>query len=221
MLAFRLIVTLACLWTTSASASDVQATAPVRLAAIGSPSSPSAQHRPQRPIDVLQLVQAQAPNGIEGLASEDLIIVAVDASKPESLDEEIAREHKLEIVGRLVMSSVGLRVISYRPADAQPTDKLIERLRADSRITSAQENVAYQAIAPATTPDRLTSVKPPETRSGKVEHGTRRKSAVPGESGGTAAPSIASKPETPVRPSRRPSVQVGRLVAADVLAGGL
>ena len=207
-----------CAWGTPAHASDTQAKAPVRLAAVSS-GAPLLPHRPQGAIDALRLVQHLAPDSTAALASEDLIIVAVDASTPESLDEEIAREHKLDLVRRLVMSGVGLRVLSYRSVEAQPLAEILERLRADSRITSAQGNVAYRPLEPTTPGDRLTSVKPPEMRSGNSDLGKRQKSAAPRMGGKAAGSNTTSRPGT-VKADAGPSARVGGLVA-DVLAGGL
>ena len=179
----------ACPWGLSASASDLQATIPVHLAAVGAGAPGEQTH-------------------------EELIIVAVDASNPESLDEEIAQTHKLQLVRRLVMSAVGLRIISYRAVDPQPFAELIERLRADSRITSAQLNVVYRPVPPAEPGKRLTST-PPERR----EHDAPRKrqsSTEPRSSSRAASVGAAYRQEAAktgdVLPMR---------IAADVLAGGL
>jgi hypothetical protein len=173
----------------SASASDVQGTMPVHVAAVG--------------------------DGVLGQQThEDLIIVAVDASNLESLDEEIAQTHKLQLVRRLVMSAVGLRIISYRAVDPQPFAELIERLRADSRITSAQLNVVYRPVPPAEPGKRLTST-PPERR----EHDAPRKrqsSTEPRSSSRAASVGAAYRQEA-AKTGEVPPMRI----AADVLAGGL
>lgn len=164
-------------------------------------------------------VQAAARHApIDGAASgqtrEELIIVAVDASSPEIVDEEIAQTYKLQVVRRLVMSAMGLRIISYSVAGGQPVAEVIARLRADSRITSAQVNVVYRPVPPVEAGGRLTSIVPeprPDGISRKRQRPTepRLSSEVVG---GRAAPKQGAAKIGEAPPIR---------IAADVLAGGL
>ncbi len=179
----------ACPWGLSASASDLQATIPVHLAAVGAGAPGEQTH-------------------------EELIIVAVDASNPESLDEEIAQTHKLQLVRRLVMSAIGLRVISYRAVGPQSFAEVIERLRADSRITSAQVNAVYRPVPPAMPDKRLTSTPP-----GRPEHGVsgKRQSSTEARSSSRAASVGAAYKQDAAKIGEAPPMRI----AADVLAGGL
>jgi hypothetical protein len=197
----------ACALAGSVRASDLQTKAPLRVAALGD-AAPLPSRGPQRAIDALQLAQSLAlPNPEEPL-QEDLVIVAIDASQPDSLAEAIATEHKLEITRRLAMTSIGMRIISYRRLlDAQPIAAILERLRADDRVTSAQINVAYRPL-PAE-PTRVTNV-PPEQRPAPNKE--RQKPAGPRSSGKAA---LASTAQDAARSATVP------MRIADVLAGGL
>lgn len=193
----------------SARASDLQTKAPVRVAALGD-AAPLPSRGPHRTIDALQLAQSLALPNPEEPPQEDLVIVAIDASQPDNLEEAIATEHKLEITRRLTMTSIGLRIVSYRRLlDAQPVAAIIERLRADGRITSAQLNVAYRPL-PAE-PTRVTNV-PLEQRPAPNVPKEHQKPTAP-RSSGKAAP--ARTAQDTARSATAP-VRI-----ADVLAGGL
>ena len=82
---------------------------------------------------------------------------------PESLDEEVAKAHGLEIVGRNTMSSLGLRLVRYRIPDGRSLSSVVERLKADPRVESAQANVRY--ALPEQQHDRSRRAGPASRRS--------------------------------------------------------
>ncbi len=132
------------------------------------------------------------------------MLVSFTLSAPDGVELEIAKEHNLELVSKLPLPTLGIRVVRYAIPDSRPVAAVIARLRADQRVSSAQVNVQYRQIEPG----------PPETVVGSVpippEVGPRklaaRKSVVRREA------SIAS---------RRLPVRSARIAAGDVLAGGL
>jgi hypothetical protein len=110
------------------------------------------------------------------------------------------------------MSAIGLRVVSYRVVGVQPLAEAIERLRADSRITSAQINVVYRPVPSAEADKRFAA-------PGPAEHGAfrKRQSSTEPRSGSRAA----SVDTAYKRDAAKMSEALPMRIAADVLAGGL
>ena len=203
----------------SAIASDLQMNAPARLAALASGNLPfQPQHLP-RTLDALRLVQVTTPDGPGGPAREpaheDVIIVSLDISAPEELDDEIAAMHKLEVVKRLAMSSLGLRIVSYRVHDQRPLADILERMRADGRIAGVQLNLAYRpdpALDAESKPIGAPLEQAPATAA-------IRKVRKPAEAraGSRTASATAPPVQDAIKREKTPPVRI----AADVLAGGL
>ncbi|MFM9848645.1 MAG: hypothetical protein ACKVP3_15955 [Hyphomicrobiaceae bacterium] len=198
------------------------------MAAVGAVDASLPQQPTQRDAgttpDIWQLVQNTAPGqgetASQGVADPATILAAFASSTPESVEEELAKQHGLEILKRVTLSSLDLRVVTYRAREGSAAvAAIVPRLRADPRVSSAQANVTYRAIEPV------------ETEVSVAEHprniGQRdAKQPVPM---GKRAPArsasvdVMGQPPKSKTASERTLMHSGRakVTAADVLAGGL
>ena len=116
---------------------------PTRVAAI-TPDAPLARALPYRgeadKIDeIWWLAQSTPTTG----AQERAILATFPLSAPETIDDEIAKAHKLELVSRSKIDALGERLVRYRIPDQRPTAEIVAALRADQRVSSAQANLRY------------------------------------------------------------------------------
>lgn len=151
----------------SALAADLGDFQPVtRIAAAGAGEPEAFAFRPGLPareteIDAdlkLLLAQNGPPSKTGAEFGDDTILVAFALSVPQSIDEDIAKQHGLELVDRTELPSLGLRVVRYRAQANAPIAPIITNLRKDQRISSAQANAEYRLpnqSGPATEVSRL------------------------------------------------------------------
>lgn len=203
----------------TAHATDPRPEARLRVAAIGEAitSQRPAQRDAAGTREFWQLVQETTTDQggpVQVAADAATILTAFHASAPESTEEELARQHGLEIVRRVTLSSLDLRVVTYKLRDSSISAEILERLRADPRVSSAQANVAYRAIEP----DEA-KVSGSELAPNTIKQRTAGK-RMPTRS---ASADSAGKPARPKAASERLSMRSGPVTAtaADVLAGGL
>jgi hypothetical protein len=200
----------------AAHATDPRPEARLRVAAIGEAitSQRPAQRDAAGTRELWQLVQETTTDQggpIQVAADAAIILTAFHASAPENTEEELAREHGLEIVRRVTLSSLDLRVVTYKLRDSSISAEILERLRADPRVSS----VAYRAIEP----DEA-KVSGSELAPNTIKQRTAGK-RMPTRA---ASADIAGKPARPKAASERLSMRNSGPVtatAADVLAGGL
>ncbi len=201
-------------------AADPQSGARVRVAAIGDAAAPrqAARGDAAGARDLWQLVQnttAQDQGGaVQAAEHTATILAAFHASAPESTEEELARQHGLEIVRRLTLSSLDLRVVTYKLRDGSVSE-IVERLRADPRVSSAQTNVAYRGIEPDEA--KVSKSEPPRDTVKQPAAAARRASTR------SASANVAGQPPKSKATSAHVSMRGGLVTAtaADVLAGGL
>lgn len=210
----------------SAHATDPQSVPKVRVAAVGagdaSPSQRPTRHDPESTRDIWQLVQSTAteqggtPQAVSDPAT---VLAAFAASTPESVEEELAKQHGLEIVKRVTLSSLDLRIVTYRAREGDDAGTIVQRLRADPRVSSAQANVAYRAIEPVET-----EVSVAEHPRNKAQRDANRSAPVTKRAPArSASVDVAGQPPKSRTVSERIPMHSGRVkvTAADVLAGGL
>ena len=152
-------------------------------------------------------------------AEGEAILAAFHASTAEGTEEELAKQHGLEIVRRMVLPSLDLRVVTYRARDGSTSAEIVQRLRADPRVSSVQMNVAYRAVEPDDA--RVSQSAPPLTTSPK---GAKQPASI----GKRASTKLAGVDPVGQSPKLKPSSErvttargPVRSTAADVLAGGL
>lgn len=196
-----------------ARASDATPVPLTRMAAAPSMSAPSpegSRGRARGDVDLWLLVQTAPANTVGGPPRTETVLAAFPDTAPESLDEDVAKAHGLELVERRVDSALGLRIARYRIPDTRPVDAVVDRLKADPRVASAQPNVRYAL------PER-------GVREMEVNRGSRdgenepRRTAVAAAAPKAPAASVAEAPKRP----RVAQQQLPRGGVGDVLAGGL
>jgi hypothetical protein len=207
----------------AAHATDPQSEGRIRVAAAGDGGMPPYQRPAQGDVgrDIWQLVQNTATDqdsSAQVPVDAATILAAFHASAPESTEEELAKQHGLEIVRRMTLPSLNLRVVTYRARDGSNPAEVVQRLRADQRVSSAQMNVAYRAVEPDDT--KVSRSEPPlnATKEAKQPAPVGKRAATRSASANAAGQLPRSTAAT-----ERVSMHSGlvRATAADVLAGGL
>jgi hypothetical protein len=153
-------------------------------------------------------VAAASPDGES--SSRESVLVSFASTAPAGVENDIAREHNLELVSRLTLPTVGLRIVRYSVPDARPVAKVLARLREDRRVSAAQLNLEYRQD-PAL-PDTVVGALPKPQLAGP------RKSST----GAKAVATLRERREAELfGERRRPTRRAARIAAGDVLAGGL
>lgn len=162
----------------------------------------------------------------DATASEDTILVAIVLAVPQSVDEDIAKQHGLELLERTELPDLNLRIVQFRVLGDRSTERVLADLRNDQRIRRAQQNAQYSVPS-----------------QGKGGVGVSRLNGPPAEAlpprsdrKGPAVAKVVLKPgdlAEPVSVTRRASSLKGEAVSAnalqslradkvgDVLSGGL
>ncbi len=206
----------------SVSAEEAKRT-PGSASVAGYPSSPQMSRlgaklpNPAAGMDLNLLLAQYKPANTEppsSLAEEqdDTILVALALSTPGNVEEEIARDHGLELVERTELSALGLRIIRYRVGDGRPADSVIASLLRDTRVERAQRSVAYRLPVQPPAPVAGAEKAPATAAAPRNPRPADRKTAV----------RVAQKPVAP----RPDDTQVASraddpLELGDVLSGGL
>jgi hypothetical protein len=145
----------------SSQAADQTGRDTVQVAAASIEAAPgSASNRRARERSDLEWLLAQNGPSAEPRHG-DLILVEVADSAPQSVDEDVAREHRLVLVKRLTLGGSGKRIVAYRVSDGRSAADVVAALKRDRRVSSAQANVVY-GLAPAVpAPSAPSDAKPP------------------------------------------------------------
>lgn len=162
----------------------------------------------------------------DATASEDTILVAIVLAVPQSVDEDIAKQHGLELLERTELPDLNLRIVQFRVLGDRSTERVLADLRNDQRIRRAQQNAQYSVPS-----------------QGKGGVGVSRLNGPPAEAlpprsdrKGSVVAKVVLKPGDPAEPvsvTRRAGSLKGEAVSAnalqslradkvgDVLSGGL
>lgn len=147
-----------------------------------------------------EVAQARADQNGE----REQVLVSFTTSAPDGVEIEVAKAHKLELMSKLPLPTLGLRIVRYAIPDSRTADAVLASLRADTRVSSAQANIQYQQVEPdgkETVVGSIPEASPPILAKRALRKPAERRTAsIFGEG----------------RPSRTP-----RMSASDVLAGGL
>lgn len=161
------------------------------------------------------LTQSPLPSAVEGQPGGEIILAGFLLSTPERVEEDVAREHRLEIVGRFPLQGLGKRIVRYRIPDGRAAADVVAILRADQRVASAQANLRYRLHAPATA---TSSAKPQGPPIGRRDVGevsaADRKVATPARSRPQLAEAPAGGPPVAASTSRRERPLVAGTAAA-------
>ncbi len=174
--------------------------------------------RPDIDVDLKVLLAQHHPaTKSDATAGDDTILVALALSVPTSVDEDLASQYGLELLGRTELPELGLRIVQFRASGNRATGPIITELRNDQRVRRAQLNVQYGLPAqdvPAPEVSRLKGpavVVKPET----VQPRSDRKTAAVAQVGQRPAAVLERKP---VSARTDAPLLVGRV--GDVLSGG-
>ena len=213
-----------------------------RIAAIGS-KAPAAEQaaRPAftipafPPADIetdlrLLLAQSEPASADDGKLRDDTILVAFATTAPENAEEEVAKEHGLELVDRTELSALGMRIARYRIRDNRPIAAVVALLRTDQRVRQAPGNFEYRPVPPSTPATEVSGLKdrpvaeakPDNRLGGPALARPARKTVVNlAEAAGAAKTVRPSKDDRgkPTNASAEQPLQIGKV--GDVLAGGL
>jgi hypothetical protein len=95
-------------------------------------------------VDLKVLLAQHRPSTTQSdAAAEDTILVAIVLSVPQSVDEDIAKQHGLELVDRTELPDLDLRIVQFRVSGNRAIAPLLSDLRNDQRIRRAQQNAQY------------------------------------------------------------------------------
>ena len=194
-----------------------------KLAAVGEDftASASSTRRTRSQQDLWLLVQSAQSRTPSATPHEELVLAAFPSSASESLDEEVAKTHGLEIAGRNTMSSLGLRLVRYRIPDGRSLSNVVERLKADPRVESAQANVRY-ALPEQQSPIEMSRPGEPTAapqRIGKAGSRPASLASARPEPKQNGAPHKMPGRSQAMGKIKRVSSRVGNI--GDVLSGGL
>jgi hypothetical protein len=123
--------------------------------------------------EILLLAQNAAVTA--GQADGEGVLALFDASTLESVDDEVAKAHGLELVSRLALPSLGKRIVRFRIPDGRSVEDLVAVLRADQRVASAQPNFRYHRLdQPPTDVARLKQQPPGRGQAKALASSVRR-----------------------------------------------
>jgi len=193
-----------------ACAADWASAGQVKIAAAArDPLPPPGRREAGGALDGL-FAQSAPANSAGASSAEDTVLALFPLDAREGIEAEVANAHRLELVGK-PMVAFGLRLARYRIPDARPIAAIVDRLRADARVQSAQINVRYRS------PDQ----EPPATAANNAAPTRARAAERPAERKYRPAGPKAGQPERGkalARPLPSPSQTAS---VGDVLAGGL
>lgn len=104
------------------------------------------------------------------------MIAIFPSSKPQAVEEEIAKAHKLEFVRRLNTGSAEGGATLYRITDGRAAAEVVAALKGDVRVSAAQENVRYSLAPQAPVPAGVSGARPSATHPRPSTEGQRNAS---------------------------------------------
>jgi len=135
------------------------------------------------------MAQSVQPNPAEG--NGKTILAGFPLATPEDVEEEVAKQHGLELVRRFTLESLGRRIAVFRVPDARDVADVVIALKADQRVISAQANARYEPQKPPAADAEISGLKPSPEPNAKQAKGH---ASAPGRKSAVAAPARA-KPE--------------------------
>jgi hypothetical protein len=159
------------------------------------------------------LAQSAPATGSE--TGGDTVLVVFASSAPEAAEQDIAKEHKLELVRRLDAGSHDKRIVQYRILDGRNAAEVVAALKADLRVSMAQLNVRYTVPPQAAPPTAVSGLEAPA--GSKAKQAKRKVSRADRKLVARAPPPMDS--EEPSAKAATPSSQAGRALVANGPAG--
>jgi hypothetical protein len=156
--------------------------------------------------DVKLLAQSVAPTTAE--VSGETVIVAFPLSAPESVEEDVAKEHKLEFVRRLEIGLSDRRIVVYRVSGGRSAAEVVAALKGDVRVSSAQENFRYTLPPREPAPTAVSDAKRHVSRPDE-------KASLPARTSRAGENLRAARDVVAARPTERRSGQQGSMVRSN------
>jgi hypothetical protein len=143
-------------------------------------------------------------------ANEQIIITQLAVEAPEGSEDDVGEFYGLELLDWSMLTSLEMRIARYRVPRSRPVQSVLEQLRKDHRVVSAEVSVQYaHPSAPSKDDSEATVASAPAQASGRRTASTERATPPPRASGRDRVASVPTPPPRRVDP------------AGDILAGGL
>jgi hypothetical protein len=192
---------------TGVSAANVRVAA-VGGEATGAPDRSGASGPDGGGIDLRVLLAQNAPAAAAAAqARGDAVLIAFPISAPRGVEDDVARQHGLEIVGRWDLAGYERRMIQVRVRPGRSVPALLAALRRDRRVESAQTVATYR---PAGIGD-LAKVEPEAGASAQPK-------VAPPRSNGTAAIGPGSQAKATPSGRKTPPAKTDKAAAPVVSA---
>jgi hypothetical protein len=136
----------------------------------------------------------------DAIAGDDTILVRLDISVPRTVDDDIAKQHGLELIDRTELNALGWRVVRYRLPTNRLVPSIVAELRDDERILGVQGTVQYGLPIPKAPTTEISGLQEPP-RGERQSHSTdllrqraeRRRLAVKKDAAQPAKPAAAAE----------------------------
>ncbi len=143
-------------------------------------------------------------------ANEQIIITQLAVEAPEGSEDDVGEFYGLELLDWSMLTSLEMRIARYRVPRSRPVQSVLEQLRKDHRVVSAEVSVQYaHPSAPSKDDSEATVASAPAQASRRRTASTERATPPPRASGRDRVASVPTPPPRRVDP------------AGDILAGGL
>ena len=144
-------------------------------------------------------------------ANQGIIITQLAPKAPEGSEDEVGEVHGLELLDWRTLASLEMRIARYRVPRSKPVQSVLEQLRKDHRVISAEVSVQYaHPSSPSKDEDEAAVASVPAQASGGQTASAERPAQPPRTAGRDR---VASVPVPAPAPRRTDT-------AGDTLAGG-
>jgi hypothetical protein len=141
-------------------ASDESASRQVRTAALSDGQGRASQRQVRDDLgDQLEWLLAQGTPVTAGGGYSEAILAGFPLSTLESVEEDVGRDHGLELVRRFASESLGKRIVVFRVPDSRAISDVLAALKSDPRVGSAQLNARYEPPKPEAPAPRIGELK--------------------------------------------------------------
>lgn len=153
----------------SGDAADLNPPPPVRVAASAVDGDQPTRTRMRSDGKIeLEWLLAQSAGQSNVEASGETVIAVFPSSAAASVEEDVAKAHKLELVRRLAIGLSDKRIVVYRIGDDRNAAEVVAALKGDLRVGSVQANVRYTPLPQQPPgPPAVSDMKQPRERLGK------------------------------------------------------
>ncbi|HXF55723.1 MAG TPA: S8 family serine peptidase [Hyphomicrobiaceae bacterium] len=111
------------------------------------PALPPVPPTIKRGSDLPPTMPAPTPPAVAALDEyvPDEVLITIARNQPQTIDDAVAQSHNLQLLERLDLALLNLRIVRYRITDGRPVAAVVAALQADSRVEDPQPNYIYRA----------------------------------------------------------------------------